>query len=51
LSKIDKLSNADVKKSLEYAKEIFFWQEIIWVSSTKKIWIKELVNSIRKVLV
>jgi GTP-binding protein EngB required for normal cell division len=24
LSKIDKLSNADVKKSLEYAKEIFF---------------------------
>jgi GTPase Era involved in 16S rRNA processing len=51
LSKIDKLGNSELEKSLEYARKIFFWQEIIGVSSTKKNWIKELVTSIKKVLV
>jgi hypothetical protein len=29
---------------------VFFGQEIIWVSSTKMIWIKELLSSIKKAL-
>jgi GTP-binding protein EngB required for normal cell division len=29
LSKTDKLNNTEVKKSLEYAREVFFGQEII----------------------
>jgi GTP-binding protein EngB required for normal cell division len=51
LSKIDKLSGSEVEKSLEYTRKIFFWQEIIGVSSAKKNWIKELVSSIKKALV
>lgn len=50
LSKVDKLSNSDVKKSLSHAQETFFWQEIIPVSSLKMIWIKDLINSIKKSL-
>jgi GTP-binding protein len=50
LSKVDKLGNAEIKKSLDYAKKVFFWQEIIPVSSKKNIWIKELCKSIKKAL-
>ena len=50
LSKTDKLSKTEAAKSLNYAKEQFFWQEIIPVSSTKKIGIRELEKSIKKVL-
>jgi GTP-binding protein len=47
LSKTDKLSKSEVAKSLAYAKNQFFGQEIIPVSSLKKIWIRELEKSIK----
>jgi GTP-binding protein EngB required for normal cell division len=50
LSKIDKLWNAEIKKSLDYTKKVFFGQEIIWVSSIKKTWIKELCKSLKEAL-
>lgn len=50
LSKIDKLSKSEIAKSLAYAKNQFFGQEIIPVSSLKKVWIKELEKSIKAVL-
>jgi GTP-binding protein EngB required for normal cell division len=50
LSKVDKLWNAEVKKSLDYAEKLFFGQEIIWVSSVKKTWIKELCKSLKEAL-
>ena len=50
LSKTDKISKSEVKKSLMHAKNQFFGQEIIPVSSTKKIWIKELSKSIKACL-
>ncbi len=50
LSKIDKVSRTELDKSLLQAKTDFFWQEIIPVSSTKGIGIKELDKSIRKSL-
>lgn len=50
LSKIDKLSVNEYKKSLNFAKETFFWQDIIWVSSTKNIWIKELSKELKNCL-
>jgi hypothetical protein len=33
---------------LEYAKKVFFWQEVIPVSSVKKTWIKELCNLLKQ---
>ena len=50
LSKIDKLSKSETNKSIMHAKNIFFWQEIIAVSSTKKIWLDELSRSIKTAL-
>lgn len=50
LSKIDKVSRTELDKSLLQAKNDFFWQEIIQVSSTKGLGIKELDKSIRKSL-
>ncbi len=50
LSKIDKLGKSESAKSLSHAKETFFWQEIILVSNTKKIGIRELEKSIKKAL-
>jgi len=50
LSKIDKLSNNEISKSVNHAKENFFWQEIFTVSSSKKIWINELSKHISKSL-
>lgn len=50
LSKIDKLSKSEIAKSLAYVKNQFFGQEIIPVSSLKKVWIKELEKSIKAVL-
>ena len=47
LSKTDKLSKSEVAKSLAYAKNQFFGQEIIPVSSLKKIWIRDLEKSIK----
>ena len=42
LSKVDRLSKNEIHKSKMLASEIFFWQDIFPVSSTKNIWIKEL---------
>ncbi len=50
LSKVDKLSKNEINKSIVFAKESFFWQEIIACSSKKKTWIDELIKSIKKVL-
>lgn len=50
LSKTDKLSINDLNKSIQKAKDSFFWQEIIPVSSVTKIWIRELEKSIVSVL-
>lgn len=50
LSKVDKIWKSEAGKSLLHAKEEFFWQEIISVSNTKKIGIKELTTSIKKAL-
>lgn len=47
LSKIDRLNKSDIYKSETHAKNEFFGQEIISVSSTKKIWLKELSKSIQ----
>jgi len=50
LSKTDKLSKSEVAKSLAHAKNQFFGQEIIPVSSLKKAWIRELEKSIKAAL-
>ncbi len=50
LSKIDKLGKSEAAKSLSYATEQFFGQEIIAVSNTKKVGIKQLSTSIKKAL-
>jgi GTP-binding protein len=50
LSKIDKLSKSEVSKSLMHAKNQFFGQEIIAVSSLKKVGINELTKSIKACL-
>lgn len=50
LSKIDKISKSEVSKSLMHAKNNFFGQEIIPVSSLKKTWIPELTKSIKACL-
>lgn len=47
LSKVDKLSNSEIWKSLNHAKQKFFGQTIIPVSSTKKTWLKELEKVIK----
>lgn len=50
LSKIDKLSNSEISKSVSHASEMFFWQNIVPVSSTKRIGINELCKIISKSL-
>ncbi|MDD3793827.1 MAG: ribosome biogenesis GTP-binding protein YihA/YsxC [Candidatus Gracilibacteria bacterium] len=50
LSKIDKLSNSEISKSVAHASEMFFGQTIIPISSTKKISINELCKLISKQL-
>ncbi len=43
LSKVDRLSNNEIKKSLDHSQEIFFGQKIIPISTFKNVWIKELL--------
>ncbi len=50
LSKVDKLSNNEISKSVSHAKESFFWQDVLAVSSSKKIGINELSKIISKSL-
>ncbi len=42
LSKVDRLSKNEIAKSKALASEVFYWQDIFPVSSTKNIWIREL---------
>lgn len=42
LSKVDRLSKNEIHKSKTLASEIFFWQDIFPISSTKNIGIREL---------
>lgn len=50
LNKIDKLSNNEIKKSLEYTQELFFWQQVKCVSARKNIWVQELTRELIEVL-
>lgn len=50
LSKIDKLWKLEIWKSKELTKKIFFGQNIISISSSKKIWIQDLSKIIKKSL-
>ena len=50
LSKIDKIGRNEVNKSLIHTQKLFFGQEIIPVSSTKKDGIHELEKSIKAAL-
>ncbi|MDD2907619.1 MAG: ribosome biogenesis GTP-binding protein YihA/YsxC [Candidatus Gracilibacteria bacterium] len=51
LSKIDKLSKNELMKSINHAKESFFGQEIIAVSSSKNIGILDLCKNIQAALI
>ena len=50
LSKADKLSKNEVAKSLKHANEVFFGQEVIPVSSLKKVWLRDIEKSITSCL-
>ncbi len=51
LSKVDRLSKSEIQKSISYTEKMLFWQQIIPVSSTKKIGMKELEKVIWESLV
>jgi GTP-binding protein len=51
LSKIDKIKPNELQRSLASARETFFGQEIIPVSSLKKVGVKELTKSIKAALI
>jgi GTP-binding protein len=42
LSKVDRLSKNEIHKSKILAAQVFYWQDIFPISSSKNIWIKEL---------
>jgi len=50
LSKVDRLSKNEIHKSKTLVSEVFFWQDIFPVSSTKNIWIRELEKYLGDVL-
>jgi GTP-binding protein len=50
LSKTDKIKANELAKGITEARKVFFGQEIIPVSSLKKVWVKELAKSIRAAL-
>lgn len=50
LSKIDKLWNQEIVKSIKHAQEQFFGQQILTISNTKRIWIRDLEKIITKSL-
>ena len=50
LSKSDRLSKSELKKSENYAKQKFFWQEILPISSKTKLGISELEKILKKCL-
>lgn len=51
LSKIDKLSKSELIKSEKYTRDTFFGQDVISVSSTKNMWIRELEKYLKAVLI
>ena len=50
LSKSDRLSKSELKKSENYAKQKFFWQEILPISSKTKLGISELEKILKNCL-
>lgn len=50
LSKIDKLSKNEILKARKETSEVFFWQKIIEVSNTKKMWFQDLEKEIKNSL-
>jgi len=46
LSKIDRLSKTEVMKSKMHTEKELFWQQVMAVSSHKRVWIKELFNEL-----
>lgn len=42
LNKIDRLSNNDIKNSVVYTEELFFWQKVVAVSAKANVGIDEL---------
>ena len=50
LSKSDRLSKSELKKSENYAKQKFFWQEILSISSKTKLGISELEKILKNCL-
>lgn len=50
ISKIDKISKWELAKCIASTKKNFFWQEILPVSSTKRLGIRELEKNITKAL-
>jgi len=51
LSKIDKIGKNELQKSIVHAKDIFFGQEVLAVSSTKKTGLRDLEKSITQCLI
>ena len=51
LSKIDRLKTNEINKTLISVKNDFFWQDILCLSSTKKVWIRELSSYLKSSLI
>ena len=50
LSKVDRLSKSELLKSMVYAEKIFFWQDIIAISSKKSTNITQLQKYLKTIL-
>ena len=50
ISKIDRLNKSSVIKSKKHSEELFFWQEVIPISSMKWDWIDFLKKKLKKIL-
>lgn len=51
LSKIDKVSSNLLNENIKKTKEIFYWQEVIAVSSKTKNWLRDLSSLIKNSLI
>ena len=50
LSKVDRLSKSEILKSMDYAQAMFFWQDIIAISSKKSTNITQLQKYLKNIL-
>jgi GTP-binding protein len=51
LSKIDRLNKNGINKSILHCEKVFFWQQILAVSATKKLWIRKVFKKLTDSLV